>query len=120
VGIVYPTTAILLFPVAVFSGGRMAGFDARTWWMFVLMAAIPQGLGHTTFNYLLKEMDATLVSISILGEPVGSTVLALALLGEVPPWTAVIGGLIVLAGIYVAIVGTSRAARDRGAVAPLG
>jgi drug/metabolite transporter (DMT)-like permease len=120
VGIVYPTTAILLFPAAVLSGGRIVGFDARTWWMFVLMAAIPQGLGHTTFNYLLKEMDATLVSISILGEPVGSTVLALALLGEVPPWSAVIGGFIVLVGIYVAIVGPSRAARDPGAVQPLG
>jgi drug/metabolite transporter (DMT)-like permease len=119
VGIVYPTTALLLLPAALLSGGPVVGFDAKTWWMFVLMAAIPQGIGHTTFNYLLKEVDATVVSISILGEPVGSTLLALAFFGEVPPWTAVVGGLIVLAGIYVAIVGPSRAKRALGPVAPL-
>src|SRR5439155_7879163 len=119
VGIVYPTCAVLLFPVALLSGGPVGGFDATTWWMFVLMAVVPQGLGHTTFNYLLKEIDATVVSISVLGEPVGSTLLALAFFGEVPPWTAVLGGVLVLAGIYVAIVGASRARRQVEAVAPL-
>jgi drug/metabolite transporter (DMT)-like permease len=119
VGIVYPTCALLLLPVALLSGGPMGGFDATTWWMLVLMAAVPQGLGHTTFNYLLKEIDATVVSISVLGEPVGSTLLALAIFGEVPPWTAVLGGVLVLAGIYVAITGSSRARRPTEAVAPL-
>jgi drug/metabolite transporter (DMT)-like permease len=119
VGIVYPTAALVLLPVALLSGGRMAGFDARTWLMFVLMAAVPQGLGHTTFNYLLREIDATIVSISVLGEPVGSTILAFLFLGEVPPWFAVVGGVVVLAGIYVAIVGPSMAARANEAVSPL-
>ena len=122
VGIVYPTAAILLLPAALLSGGRMLGFDATTWWMFALMALVPQGLGHTTFNYLLKEVDATIVSISILGEPVGSTLLALAFFGEVPPWFAVAGGVLTLAGIYVAIVGPVRAHRARArqsAVSPL-
>ncbi len=119
VGIVYPVAALCLLPVALLSGGRMTGFDARTWWMFVLMAAVPQGLGHTTFNYLLREVDATIVSISILGEPVGSTLLALAFFHEVPPWFALAGGAIALVGIYVAIVGPSRAERRRPAVAPL-
>jgi drug/metabolite transporter (DMT)-like permease len=119
VGIVYPTTALLLFPVALVSGGRMVGFGAKTWWMFVLMAAVPQGLGHTTFNYLLKEVDATVVSISILGEPVGATLLALLIFGEVPPWSAVIGGIVTLAGIFVAIVGPARSRRTREAVVPL-
>jgi drug/metabolite transporter (DMT)-like permease len=87
--------------------------------MFVLMAAVPQGLGHTTFNYLLKEVDATVVSISILGEPVGATLLALLIFGEVPPWSAVIGGIVTLAGIFVAIVGPARSRRTREAVVPL-
>jgi drug/metabolite transporter (DMT)-like permease len=119
VGIVYPTTTLVLLPIALLSGGRMAGFGATTWWMLVLMAAVPQGLGHTTFNYLLKEVDATLVSVSILGEPVGSSVLAFLILNEVPPWFAVAGGIVTLAGIYVAIVGPSRTQRAREAVAPL-
>jgi drug/metabolite transporter (DMT)-like permease len=119
VGIVYPTCALVLFPVALASGGAMTGFDPTTWWLLVLMALVPQGLGHTTFNYLLREMDATVVSVSILGEPVGSTVLAFLILGQVPPWTAVAGGVVVLAGLYVAIVGPSRAQRFREAVTPL-
>ncbi len=119
VGIVYPVCAVLLLPVALLSGAPLGGFDAKTWWMLALMALVPQGLGHTTFNYLLKEIDATIVSISVLGEPVGSTILALVILGEVPPWTAVLGGVLVLAGIYVAIVGPSTARRAREAVAPL-
>ncbi len=119
VGIVYPVCAAILFPIALASGAPMVGFDAKTWWMFVLMALVPQGLGHTTFNYLLKEMDATIVSVSILGEPVGSTVLAFLILGQVPPWTAVVGGVIVLYGLYVAIVGPARSRRIREPVAPL-
>jgi drug/metabolite transporter (DMT)-like permease len=119
VGIVYPVCAVLLLPVALLSGAPLGGFNARTWWMLALMALVPQGLGHTTFNYLLKEIDATIVSISVLGEPVGSTILALVILGEIPPWTAVLGGVLVLAGIYVAIVGPSTARRAREAVAPL-
>jgi drug/metabolite transporter (DMT)-like permease len=119
VGIVYPVCAVLLLPVALLSGAPLGGFDGKTWVMLALMAVVPQGLGHTTFNYLLKEIDATIVSISVLGEPVGSTVLALLILGEVPPWTAVLGGVLVLAGIYVAIVGPSRARRAEEAVTPL-
>jgi drug/metabolite transporter (DMT)-like permease len=81
----------------------LSGFSGETWVMFVLLAVIPQALGHTVFNYLLKDMDATFVAISIMGEPVGSTLLALAFFGEVPPWTAVVGGVLILAGIYVAV-----------------
>jgi drug/metabolite transporter (DMT)-like permease len=65
-------------------------------------------MGHTVFNYLLRHMDPTVVAIAIMGEPVGATLLALAFYGEVPPWTATVGGLIVLAGIYVAIAAQGR------------
>ena len=102
VGVVYTTCAVLLLPAAAF-GARLTGFSGETWAMFLLLAVIPQALGHTVFNYLLKEMDATFVAISIMGEPVGSTLLALAFFGEVPPWTAVFGGVLILVGIYVAV-----------------
>ncbi|MDP8957142.1 MAG: DMT family transporter [Actinomycetota bacterium] len=111
VGVVYTTCALLLLPAAAF-GGRLTGFSGETWLMFGLLAVIPQAVGHTIFNYLLKDMDATLVAISIMGEPVGSTLLALAFFGEVPPWTAIVGGVLILAGIYVAV---TRQARTTGA-----
>ena len=92
------------------TGSQLTGFPARTWGLFVLMALVPQILGHTVFNYLLRWMDPTVVAIAIMGEPVGATLLALAFYGETPPWTAAVGGVIVLAGIYVAITGQGRRA----------
>ena len=111
VGLVYATCAFLLWPVAALSGSRLAGFDGTTWAMFVLLALVPQLLGHTIFNFVLKEVSATVVTISVMGEPVGSTLLALAFFGEVPPGTAVVGGVLVLGGIYVAVTAQARATR---------
>lgn len=119
VGLVYGTCAVVLLPVALVGGARLTGFSGKTWSMFLLLALVPQLIGHTTFNYLLKEMDATLVAIAVMGEPVVSTLLALAFFGEVPPWTAVAGGLLILAGIYVAASGQGKAARAPGTELPL-
>ncbi len=118
VATVYATCALLLWPAAVLSGARLTGFPAKTWGLFVLMALVPQMLGHTVFNYLLKDVSATVVAISVMGEPIGSTLLALAFFGETPPWTAVLGGLLLLAGIYVAVTAEGRA-RRRQPVTPL-
>jgi drug/metabolite transporter (DMT)-like permease len=76
--------------------------------MFLLMALVPQIMGHTVFNYLLRWLDPTVVAIAIMGEPVGATLLAFAFYGEVPPWSAVVGGAVVLTGIYVAIAAQGR------------
>ncbi|HXJ66755.1 MAG TPA: DMT family transporter [Actinomycetota bacterium] len=103
VTVVYATCSLLLVPVVLISGSQLIGFPAKTWWMFLLMALVPQIMGHTVFNYLLRFMDPTVVAIAIMGEPVGATLLALAFYGETPPWSVVVGGAIVLAGIYVAI-----------------
>ena len=111
VAVVYATCAVLLLPVAVVGGARLTGFDGQTWIMFVLLALIPQTLGHTVFNYVLKDVSATVVAISIMGEPIGSTLLALAFFGEMPPWTAVAGGALILAGIYVAVTAQAKLRR---------
>ncbi len=111
VGVVYATCAVVLAPVAILSGVRLTGFDGRTWMMLVLLAVVPQLFGHTIFNFVLHDVSATLVSISIMGEPVGSTLLAVAFFGEVPPWTALLGGVLILAGIYVAVTAQGRAGR---------
>jgi drug/metabolite transporter (DMT)-like permease len=108
VTVVYATCSLLLLPTALIAGSQLTGFPAKTWWMFLLMALVPQIMGHTVFNYLLRFMDPTVVAIAIMGEPVGATLLALAFYGETPPWSAVVGGAIVLAGIYVAISAQGR------------
>jgi drug/metabolite transporter (DMT)-like permease len=86
------------------------------WLLFVLMAIVPQFLGHTVFNYLLAEVPASVVAIAVTGEPVGATLLAFAFFGEVPRWTAFVGGAVILAGIYVTI---SAQARRAAQVAPI-
>jgi drug/metabolite transporter (DMT)-like permease len=120
-GIVYATCALLLLPMAALSGARLIGFPMKTWGWFVLMALIPHSLGHTVFNYLLGQVRATVIAVAVMGEPVGATLLALAIFGETPPWTAIVGGVLVLGGIYVALTaqGGRRRAADDG-VAPLG
>jgi len=108
VAIAYSTCAVLLAAVVAVSGERFGGFPAEVWLLFALMALVPQFLGHTVFNYLLAEVEASVVAIAVTGEPVGATLLALAFFGEVPRWTAFAGGALILAGIYVTISSTSR------------
>jgi drug/metabolite transporter (DMT)-like permease len=107
-GIVYGGCSVLLLGAVVVSGTPLLGYEPRTWLLFALMAAGPQILGHTVFNYLLREVDATLVAVAITGEPVGASLLALALFGEIPRASAVVGGALVLVGIYVAVVAQTR------------
>jgi drug/metabolite transporter (DMT)-like permease len=108
VAIAYATCAALLAVVVGVSGERFTGFPVEAWILFVLMALIPQFLGHTVFNFLLAEVEASVIAIAVTGEPVGATLLALAFFGEVPRWTAFAGGALILAGIYVTISSASR------------
>jgi drug/metabolite transporter (DMT)-like permease len=115
VGLVYAICAALLFVLVVVAGDPLGGFDAQTWWMFVLLALVPQILGHTTFNYLLADLEATVVAVAIMGEPVVSALLAVAFFDEIPSWATIAGGAVLLAGIYVALTDRSRvAASGRG------
>jgi len=70
--------------------------------MVLLLAVGPQLLGHSSLNYALGQLPATLVTVAALGEPVGSAVLALLLLGEVPGWPVLAGGVLILVGIALA------------------
>jgi len=63
---------------------------------------VPQLLGHLSLNWSLRFVSATLVTTAVLGEPVGATALAFAILGEVPTISQIGGGILVLVGIFVA------------------
>ena len=108
-GIAYSTTAAILAIVLAVSGEPFAGFEPRVWLLFLLMALVPQIGGHTVFNYLLGHVEAGTVAISVTGEPVVASILALVIFGEVPGWPAVVGGVLILAGIYVTISAQTRA-----------
>lgn len=107
--IVYAAAACVLALVMLVSGTAFLGYPSETWLMFVLITAGPQFLGHTTFNYLLGHVRASIVAVALLAEPVGATILAWVILGESPGAATVIGGAVVLVGVYVAIAAESRA-----------
>jgi drug/metabolite transporter (DMT)-like permease len=107
--IVYGTSATVLGVVMVVSGTAFLGYPSKTWLMFVLITAGPQFLGHTTFNYLLGHVRASIVAVALLAEPVGATLLAWLILGERPGVATAIGGAVVLVGVYLAIAAESRA-----------
>lgn len=101
VTVVYAVCALGLGALALARGAPLRGYPAGEWWLFLAMALGPGILGHTLVNWALGHLESNVVSVSLLGEPVGATVLALALLGEAPGIPTVVGGAIVLFGIYL-------------------
>lgn len=105
VGYIYPVysiSAIILVLITVPMDVRMTGFSSYYWVLLFLTALIPQIIGHSSLNWALKYLKTTYVTLSVLGEPIGSTILALLVLNEIPPLTSIIGGVVVLIGIYFA------------------
>jgi len=98
---VYSVAAALLAAAAALRGELLGPYPARTYGYFLLLALIPQLLGHTAINHALRHLTAPRVAAVILGEPVGSTLLAWAVLGEVPRPSTWLGGALVLGGILL-------------------
>lgn len=101
--LVYGTAAALTLLAAVIARTPFTGYTTQTYVMIVLLALGPQLLGHTSYNWALRYVSAAVVAVVILAEPVGATVLAYVILGEGVTLQKIIGGLLVLAGIYLAV-----------------
>lgn len=105
VSVVYVAAAATLFVIVLVRGVSLVGYPPREYLLFLGMAVGPGLLGHTVVNWALEHVESSVVSVTLLGEPVGSTLLAAALLGELPAPATVLGGTVVLAGIYVSASG---------------
>src|SRR5207245_1778741 len=94
---------------------RVGDCGGRDRSVFGAKAAGPMLVGHTGMNYALRHFRATTVNVAALGEPVGASVIAWLLpsIREVPPLTALVGGLLVLVGITLSLGAGSR---EQGAV----
>ena len=100
--IVYGIAALTLVTLAVGSGQPLTGYPGNFYVWVILLALIPQLLGHTTYNWALRYLSAAIVSITLLSEPIGSTVLAYFFLHEAPTILKLFGAILILVGIYVA------------------
>jgi drug/metabolite transporter (DMT)-like permease len=103
ISVAYPTAAAILIVFTLVSGHGVSGYSTETYGLLVLLAIGPQLTGHTALNRSLGHLPAVTVAIAILGEPVGSTVLATIFLGQPPTLLEVVGGCIILAGVYLGI-----------------
>lgn len=98
---VYATAAIVLFIMSLATGAPLTGYPANEYILFIIIALVPMIFGHTIYNWALKYVSAPAVSVSLLGEPVGASILALLFLNEVPNTQVILGGVITLLGILL-------------------
>jgi len=98
--LIYTGAAVILLATAIISGYSLTGYSTVTYVMMVLLALVPQLIGHSCLNLAVRLIPVTLVSVAILGEPIGATVLGYFILDEVPKTSEIIGGLLILVGIF--------------------
>jgi drug/metabolite transporter (DMT)-like permease len=106
--IVYGIAAVVLIIIMFASGQSSSGYPPQTYLWFILLALVPQIFGHSSFNWALGYLSAAFVSITLLGEPIGSAVLAYILLDETPTLLKIFGAILILAGIYIASRGEAK------------
>lgn len=99
--VVYTVCTATLLVIVLLQGHALTGYPGREWLIFVGLAIGPGLFGHTVINWALAHIESSLVSVSLLGEPVGATILAFVLLTESPTAFTIVGGVIVLAGIFL-------------------
>ena len=80
-----------------------SGYAAPIWYTLIALAIGPQFLGHIGLNYCLKKLSASVVSLSLLLEPVGASLLSLFFLQEIPSKLEVLGSIIILCGVAIGL-----------------
>lgn len=100
--LVYGMAAAALIVIMAAAGHSPFGYETKTYGWIFLLAAVPQLIGHSTYNWALGYMPAAFVAVTTLGEPIGSAILAFFILNETPVIATIIGGILILFGIYLA------------------
>ena len=103
--VVYASASAILAPTALYAGAPLWGYSGETWFWVLAVTLGPQILGHTIFNWALKYVDASIISGTILAEPVVSALLAWLVLSERPGLATVLGGVVVLLGLSLLLRG---------------
>ena len=105
VAVCYGSAAVILWLTVLLLNLPIVGYSTRTVAAFWAMALVSQILGHSSYNWALKWFSTGFVAVALLGEPIGSTVLAYIIFEEGLTWLKLAGGVFILAAIYVAALG---------------
>ena len=103
--VVYASAAATLVPAALYGGVPLWGYSGETWFWLWVVTLGPQILGHTVLNWTLRYVEASIISGTILAEPVVSALLAWLILSERPGLATLLGGAVVLAGLFLLLRG---------------
>ncbi len=106
--LVYSISAIFLILIAIATSSPFVGFRRIDYVYLLLLAVVPQMIGHTSINWSLRFLSASFVAIAILGEPIGSTILAYFILNESVTLMKVFGALFIILGIVIGIKGETK------------
>ena len=103
--VIYFAAALALLPVALLFEVRLWGYSGGTWlWLWAITLG-SQIMGHTVFNWALRYVEASVISGTIHAEPVVSALLAWLILSEKPGVATVVGGAVVLSGLFLLLRG---------------
>ena len=110
---VWGTAAVTLAVLAAAFGVPFGGYGPRTWLGFFALALVPTLGGHGLQNKALRLLPAPTVGLFLLGEPIGASILAFFIFGEVPGTWTLAGGVIVLAALALVLTRSGPPAADR-------
>ena len=108
VAICYGSAAAFLWLAVLALQLPVAGYSTPTVAAFWGMALVSQIIGHSSYNWALKWFSSSLVAVALLGEPIGSTIMAYLIFGEGLTWSKFIGGMFILSAIYMAASGEKK------------
>lgn len=104
--IAYGTAALFLLPLPCLWGNGYSGFPRKFYLYTALLAVFPQLVGHTSFNWAVRWLSPTVVTLIILLEPVGAGVLGIVVFGEMPGPAVLGGAVLLLVGVAIAAMGS--------------
>lgn len=98
---VYGIASLILIVIIIILGLPFVGFSPNIYGWLLLLGLVPQLLGHSSFNWALGYLPAAFVSVALMGEPIGTIILAYLIFAEIPIIGELIGGVLILTGILV-------------------
>jgi len=100
--LVYFVATVGLFLICIINGEKFVPFSNETWWALLALGLIPTVIGHSLYNWVLKHLPVLPVNISLVGEPIGASILAFLFFAENPTMGLFLGSpLLILAVLLV-------------------
>lgn len=106
--IAYNSSFIFLFFVVLLTKNPFFGFNKLSYLYLFLLGVVPQLIGHTGFNWALKYVKPVIIAITILGEPIGATILAFIIFNETLKGTQILGMFLIFIAIIVSFIKKKR------------